>query len=172
LSTLCRVTAQSDVVAVVGAGASPLVAELVALDRNVIAVDVSAAAIDVLRGQLGDDPRVRFSVADARSVVFDEPVAAWHDRAVFHFLTKPEDQAAYASAASNAVRPGGHLVIATFAPGGPTMCSGLPTVQHDAASLSAVFAPSFELVEATELDHLTPWSASQRFTHAVFRRCA
>jgi Methyltransferase domain len=170
LSTLRRVTAPSDVIAVLGAGASPLVAALSAAGREVIAVDISAAAISVLRGQIGDDPHVRFMVADARSVLFDEPVTAWHDRAVFHFLTAPEDQVAYAYAASNGVRTGGHLVIATFAPGGPTMCSGLATVQHDAASLSAAFAQSFELVEASELDHVTPWDSSQRFTHAVLRR--
>jgi SAM-dependent methyltransferase len=164
------VTAPADVIAVLGAGASPLVAALAADGRDVIAVDIAAAAIDVLRRQLGENAGVRSLVADARSVVFDGPLSAWHDRAVFHFLTSADDQAAYAQAASDAVQPGGHLVIATFAPGGPTMCSGLDTAQHDADSLNAVFGSSFELVEAFEQDHVTPWDASQRFTHALFKR--
>jgi SAM-dependent methyltransferase len=170
LSTLRRVTAPSDVVAVLGAGASPLVAELAAAGRHVIATDISDAAIDVLREQIGDQSNVTFKVADARSVTFDEPIAAWHDRAVFHFLTDADDRAAYATAAARAVRPGGHLVIATFAPGGPTMCSGLDIVQHDADSLVEIFGDDFEMIEVIELDHVTPWDAAQRFTHALMRR--
>lgn len=159
-----------------GAGASPLVGELLRLGHRVTAVDIASAALDALAAgirdaaDLIDDGRLALVVADVRSLRLDEPVDVWHDRAVFHFLVDAADRAAYVRAAAAAVRRGGHLVIATFAPGGPESCSGLPVAQHDAPSLSDEFAGAFELVEAFELDHLTPWSTSQRFTHAVLRR--
>lgn len=165
-----RVTAPTATVAVIGAGASPLVADLAASGRTVIAVDISAAALELLRADNAGNDRIRYVLADVRTVTFDEPIDTWHDRAVFHFLTVPSDQSAYAGAAARAARSGGHLVLATFAPGGPTMCSGLPTAQHDAESLTSVFAPDFELVECFQQDHLTPWGAPQRFSHAVLRR--
>jgi hypothetical protein len=68
------------------------------------------------------------------------------------------------------VAPGGSLVFAGFAPGGPTQCSGLDVAQHDADSLGAVFAEGFDVIEAFERDHQTPWGSDQRFTHALLRR--
>lgn len=145
-----------------------------------IAVDIARAALDALQGSLDESvaslatDRLSLVVADVRSFPsdgqVDEPVDVWHDRAVFHFLVEATDQRAYADAAASAVVAGGHLVIATFAPNGPTSCSGLPVTRHDAASLGSVFAPAFELVDSFEADHHTPWGASQRFTHAVLRR--
>ncbi len=89
---------------------------------------------------------------------------------MFHFLVDDVDRRAYAETASTSVRPGGHLVIATFAPDGPTSCSDLPVMRHDAASLAIDFEPGFELLDSFEADHVTPWATTQRFTHAVFRR--
>lgn len=148
--------------------------------HDVIAVDIARAALDALQDSLDESvatlatDRLSLVVADVRSLRRDgqvvEPVDVWHDRAVFHFLVETTDRSAYADAAASAVVTGGHLVIATFAPSGPTSCSGLPVTRHDAASLSSVFAPAFELVESFEADHHTPWGATQRFTHAVLRR--
>lgn len=160
----------------VGAGASPLVEALLTSGHHVIAVDIARAALDALVDSLPEsvvplaDAELSLVVADVRSLDIDEPVDVWHDRAVFHFLVDPADRSAYADAAAKAVASGGHLVIATFAPSGPTSCSGLPVMRHDAASLTASFTPAFELVDSFEADHLTPWGATQRFTHAVLRR--
>lgn len=156
----------------VGAGANPLVGALLADDdRHLVVVDIAPAALDALRTQLGDlADRVEFVVADARDLVLAEPVDVWHDRAMFHFLTEPADQAAYARRAADAVRPGGHLVIATFAPEGPTTCSGLPVARHDAASIAAVFADEFEPVHDERSIHVTPGGVEQAFTHVVLRR--
>jgi SAM-dependent methyltransferase len=165
-----RVTAPTATVAVIGAGASPLVADLASSGCTVIAVDISAAALELLQADNAGNDRIRYQLADVRAVTFDEPIDTWHDRAVLHFLTEPSDQAAYADAAARAVRSGGHLVVATFAPTGPTSCSGLPTARHDAQSLRSLFEPEFDLAECTEHDHVTPWGSAQRFTHAVLRR--
>jgi len=60
----------------------------------------------------------------------------WHDRAVFHFLTSASDRQAYVAQMTAALRPGGHVLIATFGPEGPLRCSGLEVVRYDAQSLS------------------------------------
>ncbi len=160
----------------VGAGASPLVGALLRTGHQMIAVDIAQAALDALVGELDEtaaalaEAHLTLVVADVRLLHIDEPVDVWHDRAVFHFLVDPDDQVAYVHAATTAVASGGHLVIATFAPSGPSSCSGLPVARHDAASLAAAFAPGFEPVVSFEADHHTPWASAQRFTHAVFRR--
>jgi ubiquinone/menaquinone biosynthesis C-methylase UbiE len=167
-----RVTVPGDTVAVVGAGASPLVALLATSGRKVVAIDISADALDVLRKSIAPpaDTAVTYEVADVRELRFESPIDAWHDRAVFHFLTSADDQRAYVNAAADAVRVGGHCVVASFAPDGPSMCSGLPTAQHDAESFRDLFGPVFTLVESFTHDHLTPWHSVQRFTYAVLRR--
>jgi len=161
-------------VLIVGAGASPLVGALVADGLQVIAVDIATAALVALRQGLDVEPdahdRLELLTADVRTLRLDRMVDVWHDRAVFHFLVDDADQAAYVATAAATVRSGGHLVIATFAPDGPTTCSGLPVHRHHAASLAAVFGTSFDLVESFEADHVTPWATTQRFTHAVLRR--
>ncbi len=163
-----------------GAGASLLVGALLSDGMRVTAVDIADAALVALSGELAkrsldshaidDDHRPRLIVADVRTLRLDQQVDVWHDRAVFHFLVADDDRRAYAESAAAAVRPGGHLVIAAFAPDGPTSCSSLPVMRHDAASFMAAFGGSFEMVESFEHTHVTPWSADQPFTHAVLRR--
>lgn len=163
-----------------GAGASVLVGALLAQGLRVTAIDIADAALVALSGQLAkrsldpqaidDDHRPRLIVADVRTIRLDHEVDVWHDRAVFHFLIDDDDRRAYAESAAAAVRPGGHLVIAAFAPNGPASCSSLPVMRHDAASFMAAFGASFELVESFERTHVTPWSSDQPFIHAVLRR--
>lgn len=164
-----RVTAPPARIAVVGAGTTPLVGELAAAGFEVVAVDVSSAALAALRAQHEGIETISYEVADVRTWQPSEQVDTWHDRAVFHFLVDDDDQQAYAESVRRAVRIGGHLVIATFAPDGPEQCSGLPVVRYDAATLSDIFA-GFALIDSFEADHATPWGSIQRFTHAVLRR--
>ena len=156
-------------IAVVGAGTTALVGELAAAGFEVVAVDVSSAAIAALRSQYEGVHTISYEVADVRRWRPVTQVDTWHDRAVFHFLVDSADQQAYAESVRCAVRIGGHLVIATFAPDGPEQCSGLPVARHDAATLSAAFG-GFELIDSFESDHATPWGSTQRFTHAILRR--
>lgn len=155
----------------VGAGTSTLADELLAAGWSPVTVlDVSATALEQTRARLGADADVRFVVADILEWQPDDTFDAWHDRAVFHFLTQPEDQARYVDSAARAVRPGGLLVIGTFGPGGPEQCSGLPVARHDVTSLEALFDSHFELLTSEVEVHLTPWGAEQQFTWASLRR--
>jgi SAM-dependent methyltransferase len=165
-----RVSVPSSVVVSVGAGDSLLIADLVAHGyTDLIAVDISAEALERLVERLG--PLVLTTiVADVRRLALPRPVDVWHDRAVFHFLTETDDRRDYVARATEAVRPGGHVVIATFALDGPEQCSGLPVARYDADLLAAEFAPAFELTESSTDTHTTPWGSTQSFQHAVLRR--
>ncbi|CAN5496920.1 class I SAM-dependent methyltransferase [soil metagenome] len=166
-----RVSTPSDRVVVIGAGTTPLLAELLADGyADIEAVDISSQALHELGDALGDDDaRITMRTADARQVDFERLADVWHDRAVFHFFTDPTDRRRYAERAADAVRPGGHLVIGTFSPDGPEQCSGLPVARYAATTLAAEFT-GFELVDSFRRLPTTPWDSTQSFTHAVLRR--
>ena len=89
----------------------------------------------------------------------------WHDRAVFHFLTTPEQRAAYVRNVASAVKLGGHVIVSTFGPEGPTKCSGLDVMRYDAESLHGQFGPQFRLVESSKELHDTPFGTTQHFLY-------
>lgn len=156
----------------IGGGASRLVDALLQDGyRNLAVLDLSANALDVAKKRIGATAStVDWIVADATTWRPAKTWDVWHDRATFHFLTDPRDRAAYVERLRSAVAPGGHVIIATFAPDGPEKCSGLPVQRHDSASLSAELGPEFELVETRSESHHTPWHSTQAFQFSRFRR--
>ena len=63
------------------------------------------------------------------------------------------------------VKPGGHVIVATFGPEGPTKCSGLDVVRYGPEALHSQFGTAFRLIEhRTEL-HRTPMGSTQQFTY-------
>lgn len=156
----------------VGGGASYLVDDLLEAGyRDVTVLDVSATVLDKLRERLGAKA-VRASLLHQDVTAFEpeKRYALWHDRAVFHFLVERADRERYLDALHRALRPNGHLVIATFGPSGPARCSGLPTRRYDEVSLAAEFGPDFELIESSLLVHRTPSNAPQQFLYCRFVR--
>lgn len=158
----------------IGGGASRLVDALIAQGfTHVSVLDISEAALATVRARLGGQAaKVQWIVADVTRWQPAQTYDLWHDRAAFHFLTAADERAAYAERVRQAVRPGGHVVIATFALDGPERCSGLPVMRHDAASIGTVLGPAFELVESRRHDHRTPGGAVQRFQFSRFQRAA
>ncbi len=156
----------------VGAGASMLpdvlleagVEQVTLLDLSMSALALTAVRLEA-QGQ-----RATTIVADVLSHDFEEQYDVWHDRAVFHFLVKAGQRAAYASQLRAALRPGGLAVLGTFAEDGPEQCSGLPVARYDAASLAGELGEGFTLVESRRAEHHTPWDAVQPFTWVVLRR--
>lgn len=152
----------------VGGGASTLVDDLLADGfKHVSVLDLSSRALDVARERLGPKgDGVQWIAGDIRDVALPEQsFDIWHDRAVFHFLTAPADRAAYVRQVMLAVKPGGHVIVATFAPDGPEQCSGLPVARYDPAQLHGEFGPSFELLEHASEEHKTPWGTMQHFVY-------
>lgn len=155
-----------------GGGASTLVEDLLARGfRRVTVVDLSARALEHAKARLGDRAaRVRWIAGDVTAPLLDDDsVDLWHDRAVLHFFTDEDRRTAYVERLSRCLRPGGHAILATFGPGGPPRCSGLPVVRYTADALAAVLGPRFELRDRADELHVTPAGASQPFTYALFR---
>ncbi len=92
----------------------------------------------------------------------------WHDRAVFHFLTEPEQRLAYIRQITSALKVGGQVVIATFGPHGPQKCSGLDTKRYDAESLSHEMGAQFRLARSSIVIHQTPMGKTQQFLYCQF----
>lgn len=152
----------------VGGGESTLVDDLLASGyRNVTILDISQTAIDVTKGRLGNAADgVEWLVADVTKVEFHaDAYDIWHDRAVFHFLTESAARAAYVERVAQAVRPGGHVVIGTFGPEGPTKCSGLEVQRYDAEALHGEFGPRFRLIDSLKELHQTPFGTTQQFLY-------
>jgi len=152
----------------IGGGESTLVDDLLAKGfQNVTVLDVSQTAIEATKKRLGPAADgVRWSTADITQVEL-VPAAydVWHDRAVFHFLAAPEQRAAYVRQAARSVRVGGHVIVSTFGPEGPTKCSGLDVVRYDAESLHNEFRNRFRLVESSKELHETPLRTMQQFLY-------
>ncbi|HEY5872634.1 MAG TPA: hypothetical protein VIT46_05300 [Gaiellaceae bacterium] len=99
----------------------------------------------------------------------DRRYELWHDRAVFHFLVEERDRDRYVATLSDALAPGGHVVVATFADDGPEMCSGLPVRRYAAENLAVALGERFELVERRREVHVTPRGTQQPFTWVAAR---
>ena len=155
----------------VGAGSSRLVDCLLEQGfRGITMLDLSDTALAKARSRLPQDAPVEWVVANILhwqpTVRFD----VWHDRAAFHFLTGAADQDAYLRVMDRALLPGGHAIIGTFAPDGPTQCSGLPVARFDAALLSERLGSGYRLVRSLGHEHRTPWDSVQRFHFGLFRK--
>jgi 2-polyprenyl-3-methyl-5-hydroxy-6-metoxy-1,4-benzoquinol methylase len=152
----------------VGGGEATLVDDLIDRGyRHLSVLDVSATALDVAKARLGEGATaVDWLCGDVTTFPFARhQYDVWHDRAVFHFLTSPDDRAAYVRQVAHAVKPGGHVIVATFGPEGPTKCSGLDVMRYGPDALHGQFGPSFRLLRhLTEL-HQTPAGATQQFTY-------
>ena len=157
----------------IGAGASRLVDALLDIGfRDITVLDLSEAALAAAKARLGERAGVvRWLVADA-TTWRPEPAAydVWHDRAALHFLVVEADRAAYVARLTEAVKPGGFAIIATFAMDGPEKCSGLPVERYDGRRLGQVLGAAFELLASELHPHRTPWGSEQRFQFSLFRR--
>ena len=159
----------------VGGGDSRLVDALLADEIGRITVlDLSGAALTRARTRLGARAdTVTWIEADVTTVVLPpQSVDIWHDRAVFHFLTDVAQRHAYVERVLQSVKPGGHVIVATFAEDGPDHCSGLPVMRYGADALHAEFGAPFELLEHSRETHHTPGGAVQQFVYCYCRRSA
>ncbi len=156
----------------VGAGASVLVDRLVALGYRVTALDVSGAALAVLRGRLGEGAAaVSFVEGDVCTAALSASAySLWHDRAVLHFLTDPAARRAYVRQLERCLVRGGHALIATFDLDGPVRCSGLDVVRYSPRTLAELLGAAFAPVAERREAHRTPAGATQHFQYSLFRR--
>ena len=156
----------------VGGGASTLV-DLLCDEAftHVGVLDLSARALTHAKDRLGDKADgIEWYEADITEFVPPHRFMLWHDRAAFHFLTCKSDRKRYVRVLRQALEPGGHLIIMTFAIDGPAKCSGLDIVRYDAEKLIEVLGPGFDLVETGNEVHMTPTGNQQKFAYFRFLR--
>jgi len=157
----------------VGGGASTLVDDLLGSGyRNLTVLDLSAAALAKAKVRLGSQASsVNWLEANVTEIEFPRhSYDIWHDRAVFHFLNSVEERHAYVQAVLRAVKPGGLVIVATFAEDGPTSCSGLPVKRYSADKLHAEFGEPFQLLGHKKESHLTPGGIEQKFVYCFCRK--
>jgi 2-polyprenyl-3-methyl-5-hydroxy-6-metoxy-1,4-benzoquinol methylase len=156
----------------VGAGASSLAEQLLAQGfADITVLDISARALDLARADLGaKSARVRWLEQNLLSWSPQRCYDVWHDRAVFHFLIDPAQQARYAEVLRSALCPGGKAIIGTFAADGPTSCSGLPVSRYGADRLATAFCKAFTTLAMRREEHHTPSDSIQPFTWVTLER--
>lgn len=158
----------------VGGGASGLVDRLLAAGyRDVSVMDIAGTALQHSKSRLGSAAAgVCWIESDVLQFEPSRPYALWHDRAVFHFLTRENDRRAYRDVLKKALPPGGQLIIATFALDGPEKCSGLAVERYDAGKLQAALGAGFRLLDSVKEAHRTPAGQLQHFAYFHLRRSA
>ena len=157
----------------VGGGSSTLVDDLLHEGHQDLAViDLAENALQTSRSRLGPAAEdVQWIVGDATTTLLpDESVDLWHDRAVFHFLTEARGRQAYREQLLRCLKPGGHVLISTFAADGPDRCSGLPTVRYDPDDIVDELGEGFEKVAEARETHHTPSGGTQQFAYCLMRR--
>ena len=156
----------------VGGGASTFVDDLIADGyRHLTVNDISATGLELARKRLGPagEP-VQWLVGDiTRLQLPEQAFDFWHDRAVFHFLKDPDDRARYVAAVRRALKPGGHILVATFGPHGPERCSDLDTMRYSGDQLHGQFGADFKKVDEVVELHPTPSGKQQEFVYCYCR---
>ena len=156
----------------VGGGTSTLVDDLLdAGYQDLTVLDISAVALEEARERLGGRAGlVRWLEADILNAPLRRAAySVWHDRAVFHFLTEPHDRSRYVAKVREAVRPGGFVLVATFAQEGPPRCSGLEVARYSPETLHAEFGAGFRLLSSEHEEHVTPRGVHQAFIYCLCR---
>jgi SAM-dependent methyltransferase len=159
-----------------GAGTSVLVDELLARGHRLVLNDISATALDKLRGRLRERPgvmeRVRWLRHDiSRPLPPDVPPCdLWIDRAVLHFLTDEARIAGYFENLRRVVRPGGQVLLAEFSYEAPPRCAGLEVHRYTLEEMVERMGEDFEMVAFEHYTYVNPRGEPRPYLYALFRR--
>ena len=154
----------------IGGGDSLLIDHLLEEGYSQLSVlDISAKALERAKKRLGDKANsVTWIETDITAFQPGEKYDLWHDRAVFHFLTTPDDIKTYISLLESTILPRGTLILGTFSIDGPTKCSGIPIKQYNETSMRSLLDHAFENFHFELIDHPTPFDTIQQF---IFCSC-
>lgn len=156
----------------IGGGDARLVDALLAKGITCLAVlDVSGAALRRAQSRIGSaSAAVTWIESDVTGDWSVNPMDIWHDRAVFHFLTAPQDRVRYVAHLRRTVKPLGAVIVATFSSDGPEQCSGLQVMRYSPETLAAELGGDFALVQSVPHLHRTPQGAAQSFQYSRLQR--
>lgn len=157
----------------IGGGASTLPDDLLANGfKNITVLDISEEALKVSKDRLADKANsINWLEADvAGALLKPSYYDVWHDRAMFHFLTKPEDRKKYVNNLGKALKPGGYALMATFGSNGPLKCSGLEIVRYSPERIAEGLGDIFKQEKCIIETHKTPFNTTQEFLYCLFRK--
>lgn len=138
---------------------------------NITLLDISEKALDTIRARLwAKAENITFLANDVTDFPSAETFDLWHDRAVFHFLTKKTDIQKYVENVSDKLVLGGYLILGTFSTNGPDLCSGLKVQQYSENRLTEIFHHGFNKIECFTENHQTPSESNQNFLFCVFQK--
>lgn len=157
----------------IGGGESTLLDDLILQGHlNLSLIDISTSAVNFLKNRLVEhSDKIKWHTGDITEYSFlGEQFDFWHDRAVFHFLTKAESRQRYKELLSKSIKKGGYVLIATFSADGPLKCSGLTVERYSVTKLSKELGSNFKLVGSKIEEHHTPFNTTQEFVYCWFKR--
>ena len=167
---------KSDAIIVVGAGLSPFVNFAVEQGyENVIVTDISAVAIDKLKGSLGDAKSAKISciVDDVTASVELSKlsnISLWYDRAVLHFFVDEQQRLGYFTLLKKIVKSGRYVIIAVFSLTGAKKCSGLDAMNYDEKILQSYLGDEFDLIKHFDYVDYTPGGDARPYIYTLFKR--
>tara|TARA_B100000809_G_scaffold30391_2_gene26387 strand:- start:12309 stop:12929 length:621 start_codon:yes stop_codon:yes gene_type:complete len=156
----------------IGGGDSFLVDHLLDLGfTDITILDISTKAIERAKSRLGiRATQVKWIVSDITKFVDQKKYDIWHDRAAFHFLTKPNDINSYVINAKKSLNSNANLIIGTFSDDGPLKCSGIEITRYSKTTLKKCFQNDFTLYKCINYNHPTPFNTMQNFVFCSFKR--
>ncbi|MGE4570805.1 MAG: class I SAM-dependent methyltransferase [Gammaproteobacteria bacterium] len=165
-------TNQNDEIIDVGSGVSILIDNLIEVGySNLSAVELSESAIGVTQRRLGSKQSlVEFYCQNILDFETVQRFDLWHDRAVFHFLTRESEKKKYIRKLNTHLKTGGYFLLATFALDGPSICSNLDVAPYDEKTISALLADNFRMIKAASEDHITPTGKLQKFNYFLVQK--
>lgn len=163
--------AHVDPVVDIGSGSSRFLEGLLARGFvDLTALDISEVALAEARARLDASGSVTWIVSDVTAWQPERRYVLWRDRATFHFLLSTQSQQQYREVVHRAVTDRGYVLLSTFAPDGPTSCSGLEVRRWSTEEIMAFMGDDFELQSSDRQVHVTPWGSEQPFTTWLWRR--
>ena len=159
----------------IGSGASTLINALLEHGyENIYALDISEIALQKAKAELGAKAgRVQWMVEDITqpSKAFNlSEIALWHDRAVFHFFTDDQQRQNYLATLLRVLRPGGYVIMAAFAIGGASKCSGLDVRNYDVESLTQFLGSDFKIIASRQHTYQMPSGDLRPYVYTLFQR--
>lgn len=154
----------------VGCGASKLADVLIDSGyRDITLLDLSASALEIIKKRLTTADLPVYCVGDVCTFSSDKLFDVWHDRAVFHFLQKEEEQQAYLETLHKSLSPEGHAIIGTFGVNGPDSCSALPVRQYNEEQMKNLVKDRFDITEVVDEIHITPSGSEQHYCFFILK---
>ena len=156
----------------VGAGASVFADQMIADGCvDITLLDLSPEALEVTLTRLNRDEAITSIVGDVLSCLLLRPGGydIWHDRAVFHFLTRKADRSRYVKRLRQSLAQNGIVVLGSFADDGPDKSNDLPVRRCAVGQITEDFCPWFDLIHTERQVHVTPSGGQQPYNYFVLR---